>query len=60
MGIEEFLLDRAKKEGIKEGRHAVIENLIVKLGLSNEQAADVADVSINFVQKIREQLEAKK
>ncbi|CAN5136556.1 Rpn family recombination-promoting nuclease/putative transposase [soil metagenome] len=40
------VLDYAKKEGkeagIEEKGHAVVENLIVKLGLSDEQAADVA------------------
>ncbi len=65
MGIEELLLDRAKKEGIAEGKaegktegkaegkHEVIENLIVKLGLSDEQAAEIANVSVEFVSKVR-------
>jgi len=68
MGTEEYLLDRFKKEGLEEGiqkgeaekSHEVVENLIVKLGLSNEQAADVAAVSVAFVKKVRKELEAKK
>jgi hypothetical protein len=39
--------------------HAVVENLITKLGLSDEQAADVAEVSIAFVAKAREELKNK-
>ena len=61
MGIEEFLLDRATKQGEKKGlekgleqmSHAVVENLIKELGLSNEQAADIAEVSVEYVAKVR-------
>jgi len=76
MGTEEYLLDRFKKEGLEEGlekgiktgikkgeaekSHEVVENLIIKLGLSNEQAADVAAVSVAFVKKVRKELESKK
>ena len=65
-----------KKIGIKEGIQAgieqgiqkgktqksveVVENLIVKLALSDEQAADVAKVSLSFVKKVREELSAGK
>ncbi|MFC6100281.1 hypothetical protein [Olivibacter domesticus] len=38
----------------------VVENLLSKLGLNDEQAAEVAEVSIEFVQKIRAQLNKKK
>jgi len=60
MGIEELILDMAKKEGIEKGAidtlEAVVTNLIVKLGLTNEQAADVAGVTPEFVAEIREKL----
>ena len=59
MGIEEFLLDRAKKEGLREKSHDVVENLIAKLGLSDEQAADIAEVSVNFVKAVRTKLKDK-
>jgi len=59
MGIEELLLDRAKKEGIEEKGHEVIENLIVKLGLSDEQAAEIANVPVEFVSKVRTALKQK-
>ncbi|WP_084241509.1 hypothetical protein [Pedobacter africanus] len=43
------------KQGVKQGvfkkNHDFVENLIVKLGLSDEQVTDVADVSVAFVKK---------
>ena len=49
--------------GIREGKTQksveVVENLILKLGLSDEQTADVARVSLTFVKKIRQGLAAK-
>ena len=63
MGIEEFLLDRATKQGEKKGleqkSHAVVENLIKELGLSNEQAAGIAEVSVEYVAKVRATLKNK-
>lgn len=72
MGVKEILLERRKKEGIQEGEaigiqktearknHDFVENLITKLGLSDEQAADVAEVSVDFVKEVRKKLEARK
>lgn len=72
MGIEELLLDRAKNEGLVKGKavgktigaieksREVVANLITKLGLSDEQAAEVAEVSIVFVKKVRKELVFKK
>jgi len=37
----------------------VVENLIVKLGLSDEKAAEIAGVSIDFVQKVHADLAKK-
>lgn len=52
------------QDGVKEGRnkatHDFVENLIIKLGLSDEQVADIAEVSIGFVEKVRKELDAKK
>jgi hypothetical protein len=55
MGVEELILQMAKQEGKAE----VVANLIVKMGLTNEQAADIADVSVLFVQQVREKIEMK-
>ena len=54
------VLDYARKEGIEKGkdeaRYAIVSNLILKLGLSDEQAADVAAVPVDYVAKIRAEL----
>jgi hypothetical protein len=52
MGIEELILQHTKAEGKAE----VVGNLIVKLGLSDEQAADVAGVTVEFVKQLRARL----
>jgi predicted transposase/invertase (TIGR01784 family) len=67
MGIEEFILTRAERKGELKGekrgeltsKTLVIENLIQKMGLSNEQVANIAEVSIEFVEKIRLKLNTK-
>lgn len=57
MGIEELVLNRAEQKGIEkgkaEGKTEEVHNLIIKLGLNDEQAADVAGVSVEFVQQVR-------
>jgi hypothetical protein len=57
MGIEELILDLAEKRGLEKGEekksHIIVENLIVKMGLSDEQAADLAEVPLDFVAKVR-------
>lgn len=76
MGVKEILLDRRERQGIEKGieqgikkgiektearkNHDFVENLIKKMGLSDEQAADVAEVTIAFVKKVRKELEANK
>ncbi len=47
---------RGKLEGELRGKEIEVENLITKLGLSDEQAADVAEVSVEFVANIRAKL----
>jgi hypothetical protein len=64
MGITETLKMLDREEGIEIGEakksHHVVENLIIKLGLSDEQAADVAEVSVDFVKNIRQEIAARK
>jgi hypothetical protein len=60
MGITETLKMLDREEGKEEKSHSVVENLITKLGLSNEQAADVAEVTVEYVKEVRKELEAKK
>jgi flagellar biosynthesis/type III secretory pathway protein FliH len=68
MGIEEMVLERAKKEGledgmekgiekgIQKGKAEVVSNLIIKMGMTDAQAADIAGVSVDFVKKVRKKL----
>ncbi|HWV74938.1 MAG TPA: hypothetical protein VN040_24635 [Pseudosphingobacterium sp.] len=64
MGIRELMLDRATKQGVLQGEQKknreFVENLLLKFGFTDEQAAEAAVVSIEFVQKIRAQLNKKK
>ena len=63
MGIEEMLLDQAQKEGLEEGivkgKVEVVRNLIMKMGLSDVQIAEIAEVPTDVVKKIREKKEFK-
>ncbi len=64
MGIEQLLIETEKKRSEKKGEekksYDVVENLIMKLGLSDEQAADIAEVSVDFVRNVRSALQKKK
>lgn len=56
----DFLYRKGEAKGEEKGEekksHAVVENLIIKLGLTDEQAAEVAEVEVAFVKKIRAEL----
>lgn len=64
MGVKEILLERREMIGLEKGEakksHAVVENLIIKFDFSDEQAASVAEVSVDFVRKVRQELASKK
>jgi len=53
------VLDCAVQEAREEEQVKVIKNLIVQLGLSDEQAAGIAEVSTDLVKKIRAGLNPK-
>lgn len=61
---KDLLFCMGYKKGIEKGEiqksRDVVENLIVKLGLSDEQTGDVAAVPIAFVVKVRRSLNIKK
>ena len=64
MGIIETIKKIEREEvfekGIEKGKQEVIENLIIKLRLSDKQVADIAEMPVSFVQKIRAALKKKK
>lgn len=48
-----------RKNGLEKERkrkEKIVINLLEKLGLSDEQAADVAGVPVTFVQEVRKEL----
>ncbi|WP_143053740.1 hypothetical protein [Parapedobacter koreensis] len=68
MGTTEYLLDKAERKGIEKGiekgaeakSYKVVANLIQQLGLDDAGAAGVAEVPIDFVQKVRTDLAKEK
>lgn len=50
-----MLLDQAQKEGLEEGivkgKVEVVRNLIIKMGLSDIQIAEIAEVPTDVVKK---------
>jgi predicted transposase YdaD len=51
---------RGEQRGEKKKAHAVVKNLLTKLGVSDEKAAEIAEVSIEYVKEIRASLDTKK
>lgn len=64
MSILDTYSEKGRKEGIEKGMEKksfeVVENLITELGLSDKQAARIAEVPEAFVKKIRTSLRKKK
>ena len=52
--------ERGIEQGIERGKTAVVVNLIQQLGFDDETAAGVAEVPVEFVRKVREDLKKKK
>ncbi|MCD2424153.1 Rpn family recombination-promoting nuclease/putative transposase [Niabella pedocola] len=57
---EYSVLKTAEENGIAEGKAAVVANLIDKFGFTDTQAMHAADVSLDFVKKVRASLKKKK
>ncbi len=66
MGTEEYLLQKAKKEGLKEGLEkgareksvAFIKSLLGSTDFSDEKIAAVADVTVAFVEQVKESIKS--
>jgi len=54
-GIEQGI-ERGKEQGIQQKSYDVVENLILELSLPDAQIARIAEVSIEFVQQVREKI----
>jgi hypothetical protein len=59
----DFLYQKGEIKGSTKGKeeksHEVVKNLIIKLGLSDEQAADVAAVPVEYIAMVRAELKKK-
>jgi hypothetical protein len=51
--VLDYAVQETRQKGRQEEQVKVIKNLIVQLGLSDEQAASIAEVSIDLVKTIR-------
>ena len=58
MELEEFLLDRAKKEGTKESTVTFIKTLLLETSFSTEKIADLVGVSEDFVTEVKSKMKA--
>lgn len=56
MGIEELLLNRAEKQGMKKKGRKVVLNLLANTDFSDEKIARLAEVSKEYVEKLRKSL----
>ncbi|GAB3416874.1 hypothetical protein [Niabella aquatica] len=52
--------ERGEAKGEVKGKAEIITNLIGKFGFNDEQAASAAEVSLDFVKKIRASIKKKK
>jgi len=52
--------ERGEKRGIEKKTHIVVENLLIKKGFSDEEAAEIAEVSPEYVKQVRAGLESRK
>lgn len=60
MSTLDILIDKGRREGVETGvektQLKIISNLIKSSSLSDEQIASVADVKLDFVRKVRAEL----
>jgi len=61
MGIREFVLQRAEREGIEKGKEiketeknlAFVKSLLTQTDFSAQKIAQVADVTVSFVEEVK-------
>ncbi len=47
---------RGEQRGLEKGKTEVVRNLILKMNLSDERAAEIAEVPVDFVKKVKKTL----
>lgn len=57
MGVIEIVKKQEREEGRQEVKKEVVESLILELNITDEQAARIARVTVDFVRKIRKDLD---
>lgn len=60
MGVIDVVKRQERQQGAERKSYEVVQNLILDFGFSDEQAAKAAEVSLDFVRKVRSVLEKKK
>jgi hypothetical protein len=53
MGIEEFLLERAEKKGLREGKVAFVKSLLQNTDFNDEKIAMLVGVTVEFVANVK-------
>ena len=56
MSTLDILIDKGRQEGVEKTELKIIRNLLKTSALSDEQIASVADVTLDFVRKVRAEL----
>jgi len=56
MGLEEFLLDRAEKQGIKKKELSFTQTLLKETNFSIEKIAALVGVTVDFVENVKANL----
>ncbi|MFT4154702.1 hypothetical protein [Parafilimonas sp.] len=60
MNTLDMYIEKGRKEGIEKKSWDVIESLLIKLGITDEEVADIAEVPVSFVKKVRAAINKKK
>ena len=53
MNLDEYLKMEGREEGRKEKRTSIVLNLLTKSNFSDEQIADIVEVSVAFVEEVK-------
>ncbi|RXF67757.1 hypothetical protein [Arcticibacter tournemirensis] len=54
MGTREYLLDKAKREGLESKSYEFVNNLLKQTDFDDSRISVLAGVPVDFVRKVRE------